>query len=85
MAQSADELIAAALALPSEERKRMVDVLYESLDDVDRDADLSPELRETIARRIGEIERGEVQTIPAEEVFREIEQDLALREKKRAL
>lgn len=84
MAQSADELITAALALPPEERERMIDALSDSLEEDGAD-DLGPELRATIARRIGELERGEVQGIPAEEVFRELEQDLALREKKRAL
>ena len=69
MAQSADELIAAALALPATERERLLDAISESLNGTEDSADLSPELRDTITRRIDAMERGEVEGIPMDQVL----------------
>ncbi len=63
-----DELSAKAMGLPIEERAQLAQELLES---VDRDSD--PEVQAAweaeIASRIDRYERGEAQTIPAEEVF----------------
>lgn len=73
MAQSADELIAAALALPAAERERVIDVLSQSLDD----EDIDEELAAVLTRRAEELESGAVKGIPIEEVKARAEKRLA--------
>lgn len=83
MAQSADDLIAAALALPAEERERMLDALSDSLDD----GDIDEEFAAVLTRRAEELESGAVQGIPIEEVKARAEKRLAQMEaaRKKAL
>lgn len=57
----------AALALPPEERAALAAELLESLDSEDEGAAEAWEVE--IARRLTEIERGEVKLIPAAEVL----------------
>lgn len=61
MTDAANKLMEEALALPVEDRKRMGAALLDSVDD---DA-----LRETVLRRIGEIERGEAEVHDAMDVY----------------
>ena len=67
---SKDDLISEAISLPIEARLQLVEKLLESL---------NPSYKEIndlwsieAERRVGEIARGEVKTVPGEEVFRRI-------------
>lgn len=71
MAQSADDLIAAALTLPPEERERLLDAVSDSLDAEDY---IEEEFAALLTRRAEELESGAVKGIPAEEVMAEAEQ-----------
>lgn len=67
---SKDELISEAISLPVEIRLQLVEKLLQSLNPSHKDID---ELWAVEAeRRVGEIERGEVETVPGEEVFRKL-------------
>ena len=69
MEMSGEELKAAVLALPKEERADLAELLIDSLADQDEiDQAWIVECR----RRLGEIERGEVELIDNEEVFAKI-------------
>ncbi|MBK1616135.1 addiction module antitoxin RelB [Rubrivivax gelatinosus] len=68
MPDTAAELAARGKQLPREERERLVDELLESLNEpavVELDAAWAVE----IERRLAAYDRGEVQALPAEEVF----------------
>ena len=69
MTTQAKELTKQALALSPEERVKLADRLIASVDDF-----ASPEIeaawQEEITRRVAEIEKGQAQLIPAEEVHR---------------
>ena len=76
------EIIASALQLPLAERKRIVEVLQESL--IDETIDHGPEepadeveaaWSDEIARRIADIDSGRVKTIPADEAEKMIRGD----------
>jgi putative addiction module component (TIGR02574 family) len=67
MTQTAEQLLEAAMALPEAERMELAAVLWESVEE-GRGPLLSPEWRAEIARRIHEIDSGEVQTLTEEEV-----------------
>ena len=64
-----------ALSMSARDRAALADVLDESLQDVE--ADLSPEWKAEIARRIAAVERGESRLIPADEVEARIHASLA--------
>lgn len=71
MAETKKDLEAEVLQLPAAARARLAERLLASLDD---DADEGNEelwIAEA-ERRLGELERGEVRSIPADEVFAEI-------------
>jgi putative addiction module component (TIGR02574 family) len=59
-----------ALQLPREARALIAEKLLESLD-FDEPFELSEEWRQEIARRCREIDQGEVELIPGEQVFKE--------------
>lgn len=67
---SIEELIEEARALPAEDQARLVNALLESYHRPS--PELSEAWRETIDRRMREIESGAVEGIPAEEVFSRI-------------
>ncbi len=60
------ELEKLAYALPADERAKLALGLLESLDEEGPDANLIG----TVQRRAAELESGQVQAVPAEEVFR---------------
>jgi putative addiction module component (TIGR02574 family) len=70
--QIADE----ALALPSEARALLADRLVESLDPAEDGYIRQLWMREA-KRRVDEVRRGEVQTVPAEVAFAEVRQAIA--------
>lgn len=67
MTQAAEQVLEAAMALSEAERRELASVLWESVEE-DRGPPLSPEWRAEIARRIREIDSGEVQLLSEEEV-----------------
>lgn len=71
MATQTTDLFAAALGLPLNERAALAELLLDSLP-AERQAAIDNAWRAEIRRRISEIDRGEVETIPAEDVFAEL-------------
>jgi putative addiction module component (TIGR02574 family) len=71
MATHATDLFTAALGLPLHERAALAELLVDSLP-AERQAAIDSAWRVEIHRRIKEIEHGEVETIPAEDVFNEL-------------
>lgn len=61
-----DEIKAAALTLPADERYALA---WELLEDPEFAADVSPSWSDEINRRVAEIDAGQVEMIPAEQVF----------------
>jgi putative addiction module component (TIGR02574 family) len=72
---STQEVINRALQLPRPTRALLAEKLLESLDFGD-EFPLSAEWQAEIHRRCGEIDRGEVALIPADQVFAEAHQAL---------
>lgn len=71
------ELKVKAAQLSEQERADLALALIESLDlPVDDSAVVEEAWRLEIERRIGEVERGEVQLIPGDEVFAEVRRKL---------
>jgi putative addiction module component (TIGR02574 family) len=69
MTQEAHELLQKALALPENERAELAGNLMSSLDaTVDQDVDAA--WQQEVARRLHEVQSGEVKTVPWEEVQR---------------
>jgi putative addiction module component (TIGR02574 family) len=68
MAATVEEIVSEALGLPPAVRALLAERLLESLD-VATGGELSPEWREEIQRRCGEIDRGTAQLHNAEDVF----------------
>ena len=67
---SKDELISEAVSLPVEIRLQLVEKLLESLNPSNKDMD---KLWATeVERRIAEIDRGEVETVQGDDVFRKL-------------
>lgn len=73
---SISELTSEVLALPVESRAFLAEKLLETLDS-EADFSVSDAWRAEALKRCQEIDSGAVQTIPAEEVFREIRNALA--------
>ena len=71
MELSKQQIFEAALALPRDIRLQLVEQLIESFDPVN-DADIDAAWMIEIERRIDEVNRGEVRTIPTAEVFARI-------------
>ena len=70
------ELQAQAKQLGSDERAQLAYFLLESLDSADG-VDVSAAWEAEIAARWGEIERGDVEMIPATDVFNEVRRKLS--------
>jgi putative addiction module component (TIGR02574 family) len=71
---SKDKLISEAISLPVEIRLQLVEKLLESLNPSHKDID---ELWAIEAeRRVAEIEKGEVETVSGEDVFRKLQNRL---------
>ena len=67
---SKDKILSEAISLPVEIRLQLVEKLLESVNPSHKDID---ELWAIEAeRRVAEIEKGEVKTVPGEEVFRKL-------------
>lgn len=66
---SVQELEAALLKLPNEERARIAEVLIESLDE---ENEIAPAWIAEAERRLEELRSGTVQGVPAEDVFARI-------------
>jgi len=60
------------LRLPRGDRSKLANRLLESLDD--DEFQLSPEWRDELQRRIGEIDAGKANLIPAEDLWKEVNQ-----------
>lgn len=69
MPRTFDQILAEARALPAEQQERLVDELAAGLH---KAADLSPEWKREIRRRIEQIEHGEVELIDGDQVLREL-------------
>ncbi len=76
MAIPLDDLKCEALKLSDSERATLARVLIESLDPVAADDDVERAWREEIERRVGQINRGEVELIPGDVVFARVRQQL---------
>ena len=70
MAMRREQVEAEARRLPREERARLVEALIASLEE---EAELEQVWSLEIARRVEELRSGAVSSIPAEEVFAELE------------
>ncbi len=68
MSSTLSELKKKASQLPEEERAELALSLIESLDGPE-DSDVEQAWQQEIERRVRQFERGEVELIPAEEVF----------------
>ncbi len=71
----AEQILQSALTLQPNERAEIAATLLRSLDDQTKDV-LGPEWAEEIKRRIEEIDKGEVQLIPWEDVIRSLRERL---------
>lgn len=66
---SVQELEAALLKLPNQERARLAEVLIDSLDE---ENEIAQAWTDEAERRLEELRSGEVQGVPAEDVFARI-------------
>lgn len=66
-----EQLEAEAFRLSREERARLAEALISSLDE---EAEIERAWAEEIRRRVAELRGGAVETIPAEEVFAELDE-----------
>ena len=72
MKREAAEILKAALALPTEDRAALAGSLLESLD-IEVDEDVQTAWTNEVNRRVTELDRGAVKTIPWAEVRRRID------------
>ena len=77
MTAEAKKIFDEALALPEQERRNLIDALSDTFEH--DAADLSPEWKKEIKGRIAELERGEVEAIPWEQVEAEVREVLKSR------
>lgn len=68
MTDTVADLVSRGKALPREDRQQLVDELLASLNDPAM-AELDASWQAEIERRLAAYDRGEVQAVPAEEVF----------------
>lgn len=78
MTATLDSLYTAALDLTDESRLQLVERLIPT---IQSDPSLEAEQLTEVERRITAVREGRVNTIPGEQVFREVEQSLAQRRK----
>lgn len=72
----AKKVLDEALALPSDERRRVAEALLDSVGE-ESEHEIDPAWRDEVLRRIGEVQRGEVKPEPWSEVRRQIREALA--------
>lgn len=72
---TAEEILVAANALPEDERLLLAHSLFDSIHEMEDDVGRA--WLEEIRQRCSEIDRGEVELIPAEDVFAEAQRILA--------
>lgn len=70
MSSTRERLEAEARRLPREERARLAEALISSLDE---EAEIEQAWAEEIRRRLQELDSGSISTIPADQVFQELE------------
>jgi putative addiction module component (TIGR02574 family) len=66
---AAEKVLEEALALPPEERERLADALYDSLEP---DEEWERAWAAEVERRVKDLDEGRTRAIPAEEVFAEL-------------
>jgi len=76
MIATIDSLFTEALTLPDDSRLQLVERLIPT---IQSDPSLEAEQLQEVQRRMDDVRAGRVQTLPGEQVFREIEQSLAAR------
>ena len=69
MSQTTEEVLAAAMALPLEDRARLADTLLDSLRTPEQ-REIDESWAEEAERRIDEYEAGRMPTMPADDVLR---------------
>ena len=75
MTSQVSELLEKALALSAEERGLLIDRLVETLDNEPAEEGVEAAWDEEIKRRVDDVRSGRVETIPSEQVFRELEEE----------
>lgn len=75
MTPQASEILEKALALSTEERGLLIDRLVESLDEGTAEEGVEAAWDEEIKRRIDDIRKGRVKTIPGEQVLCEMAEE----------
>jgi putative addiction module component (TIGR02574 family) len=73
MTQATEALLTAALALPPEDRANLAEKLLDSLGEKEQ-AEIDAAWAEEAQRRLAAFDRGEMEAIPAEDVFRALKQ-----------
>ena len=68
-----DDILAAALRLPPQDRTKLAEQLLDSVEPLDQ-ADIDAAWVVEVRRRMKEVEGGAVRLIPADEVFRAIDE-----------
>jgi putative addiction module component (TIGR02574 family) len=76
MIATIDSLFTDALTLPDDSRLQLVERLIPT---IQSEPSLEVEQLQEVQRRMDDVRAGRVQTLPGEQVFREIEQSLAAR------
>lgn len=70
MTSFAAQISSQAMALPAQDRARLAEELLASL--TPQDAAVEAAWDETLRQRIAELDRGQVEPIPAEQAFRQV-------------
>jgi putative addiction module component (TIGR02574 family) len=76
MIATIETLFSEAMTLPDDSRLRLAERLFSTIKE---EPALEAEQLQEVARRVQDVRSGQVETLPGEEVFREIEQSLAAR------
>lgn len=76
MTSSARRVLEEALALPEEDRRRVAEALLDSVPG-ESDQEIESAWRDEVLRRIGEVQRGEVEPEPWSEVKQRLRDALA--------
>ena len=79
MSAASQKILESALGLPAEDRERIADALWDSLEHGDDDASVEKAWKDEIARRSREIDEGRAQFVSWEEVRAEIAKRLGER------
>lgn len=83
MTPQASEILEKALALSTEERGALIDHLIESLDDAPTEEGVEAAWDTEIKRRVDEIRSGKIETIPGDQVLRELAEEFPDSEEER--